>query len=130
MNLMRGDKGPKIVELQNRLMALGYDLPAYGADGDFGDETMTAVENFQRDNNILMDGVVGDTVWNKMFSTSATGSSNRIEDSVSYVTPITPVSSLNKGIVARVMANKMALYGIVGIGAFVLFKQLKKRKVI
>lgn len=29
--------------LQNRLMALGYPLPKYGADGDFGNETQAAV---------------------------------------------------------------------------------------
>lgn len=34
--------------LQQRLIAKGYHLPKYGADGDFGTETKAAVLAFQR----------------------------------------------------------------------------------
>ena len=34
--LRRGDKGSEVTYAQQRLMAKGYELPKYGADGDFG----------------------------------------------------------------------------------------------
>jgi hypothetical protein len=47
--LSRGDKGPAITELQQRLLALGYPLPRWGADGDLGNETLKAVTLFLAD---------------------------------------------------------------------------------
>ncbi|KAA0547670.1 peptidoglycan-binding protein [Bacillus sp. BGMRC 2118] len=56
---MKGDKGASVTALQKRILALGYNLPKYGADGHFGDETEEAVKQFQRDHNINDDGIVG-----------------------------------------------------------------------
>ena len=47
-----GTKGDAIVELQKALINLGYDLPKYGADGDLGSETMSAVEEFSGNNDM------------------------------------------------------------------------------
>lgn len=59
-NLIRkGDKGAKVKALQKRLIALGYALPKYGADGSFGAETDAAVRKFQRDHGLAVDGIVG-----------------------------------------------------------------------
>jgi len=44
---------------QNRLLALGYKLPKYGADGDFGGETAAATRQFQKDHNLVVDCIVG-----------------------------------------------------------------------
>ncbi len=57
--LRRGSRGPDVVELQTWLMSLGYDLPAFGADGSFGPETETAVMALQTDNGLIVSGVVG-----------------------------------------------------------------------
>jgi TP901 family phage tail tape measure protein len=54
-----GQKGASVTALQKALIALGYDLPRYGADGDFGSETLGSVKRFQRDNNVSADGIVG-----------------------------------------------------------------------
>lgn len=54
-----GSKGEGVKEIQEILISLGYELPKYGADGSFGRETKEAVEDFQRDENILGDGIVG-----------------------------------------------------------------------
>ena len=47
MPLKKGSKGVAVKALQVALMSLGYNLPKYGADGSFGDETETAVHAFQ-----------------------------------------------------------------------------------
>jgi peptidoglycan hydrolase-like protein with peptidoglycan-binding domain len=54
-----GSEGAEVKQLQENLMKLGYKLPKYGADGDFGDETLQAVLQFQKDKNIEQDGIVG-----------------------------------------------------------------------
>ena len=47
--LTRGDTGQQVTKLQRQLMALGYSLPRYGADGDLGGETLKAVTLFLAD---------------------------------------------------------------------------------
>jgi peptidoglycan hydrolase-like protein with peptidoglycan-binding domain len=41
-----GSEGTEVKQLQENLIKLGYKLPKYGADGDFGDETLQAVLQF------------------------------------------------------------------------------------
>lgn len=47
---------PVIQKLQNLLMARGYALPRWGADGLGGHETQAAILAFQRDNNLALSG--------------------------------------------------------------------------
>ena len=55
--LKRGMKGDDVRKLQQRLIELGYALPRYGADGEYGSETATAVKAFQRDRGLQVDGI-------------------------------------------------------------------------
>lgn len=57
--LCRGDKGEDVKRLQQALMALGYGLNRWGADGDFGAETEAAVKAFQAAHGLTPDGIVG-----------------------------------------------------------------------
>lgn len=57
--LATGSKGEPVEKVQSGLLDLGYELPKFGADGDFGSETKAAVLNFQSDNSLTYDGVVG-----------------------------------------------------------------------
>ena len=41
-------------------MKLGYELPDYGADGEFGEETKEALMDFQRDEGLDVDGEYGE----------------------------------------------------------------------
>lgn len=56
--LRKGDTGSDVMELQKDLMKLGYSLPTYGADGDFGSETEKAVKTFQLAYGLTDDGVM------------------------------------------------------------------------
>lgn len=57
--LKEGKKGEDVRILQTILMELGYALPKYGADGDYGKETADAVRAFQVDRQIGVDGRYG-----------------------------------------------------------------------
>ena len=57
--LSRGSKGPEVVLVQELLLKAGYQLPKFGADGDFGNETLQALLQFQNDKNIEANGQVG-----------------------------------------------------------------------
>ena len=58
--LKRGMKGEDVRRLQQRLIELGYALPKYGADGEYGSETATAVKAFQLDRGLEADGIAGE----------------------------------------------------------------------
>ena len=69
--LRRGDKGDAVILLQSELIRLGYPLPKYGIDGDFGKETEMAVKQFQQDNRLTADGVVGPKTWKALDGSEA-----------------------------------------------------------
>ena len=58
-DLGKGDKGSDVKELQENLIALGYSCGPDGADGNFGNNTDIAVRKFQKDHNLVQDGIVG-----------------------------------------------------------------------
>lgn len=58
--LQRGSEGSDVKALQEYLIQLGYELPVYGADGNFGAETENAVKDFQTDSNLTADGKYGE----------------------------------------------------------------------
>jgi len=64
--IRRGSTGPYVVECQQDLIQLGYNVGKYGADGKFGAATESAVKAFQRDHNLTPDGVVGPMTWDAL----------------------------------------------------------------
>ena len=44
-----GDRGIEVQELQELLVDEGYELPRFGADGHFGEETLRALNAYQKD---------------------------------------------------------------------------------
>jgi hypothetical protein len=64
--IRRGSTGPDVVECQTDLIRLQYDLSPYGADGKFGAKTETAVKQFQKDNELKADGIVGPATWSAL----------------------------------------------------------------
>ena len=61
-----GGKG--LGHIQQALVALGYLKGA--SDGNFGTGTKTAVENFQKDNGLDVDGIAGAKTLEKLYTIS------------------------------------------------------------
>ena len=61
--LRRGDKGSFVTLAQTELIQLGYNCGKYGADGDFGACTESAVKRFQLDHGLTPDGIIGEKTW-------------------------------------------------------------------
>lgn len=61
--LRRGMSGEDVRLLQLQLIALGYSLSPYGADGQYGAVTQAAVRLFQQQHALAADGVVGPMTW-------------------------------------------------------------------
>ncbi|MEO1376348.1 MAG: peptidoglycan-binding domain-containing protein [Cyanobacteria bacterium J06635_10] len=65
-NLSRGMTGPFVKRLQKDLSDKGYDIGSNGIDGNFDENTENAVKAFQKDQNLTVDGVVGDETGKKL----------------------------------------------------------------
>lgn len=63
--LSKGARGNITWLMQARLCCLGYDTN--GVDGVFGNGTLNAVKQFQRNKGIAVDGVCGKQTWGKLF---------------------------------------------------------------
>lgn len=61
--LQRGDEGDNVRHLQHRLIVHGKSLSPYGADGGFGALTELRVKEFQQEEGMTVDGVVGPATW-------------------------------------------------------------------
>jgi peptidoglycan hydrolase-like protein with peptidoglycan-binding domain len=86
-----GDRGESVRYVQERLKALGY--LSGSVDGVFGNATEAALKNFQSNNGLSADGVVGQRTMDKLKSSSAkkakTSSSSGSSKSTSMPRPIT-----------------------------------------
>ena len=78
--LRNGDEGKDVAELQTLLIRLAtaqndesYLVGFYGADGDFGDNTESAVRSFQRDYALTVDGIVGEKTLNRLYAALESG---------------------------------------------------------
>lgn len=58
-SLSRGSKGSAVKAMQTMLIAVGYSCGGYGADGDFGNDTDSALRKFQAANGLVADGIYG-----------------------------------------------------------------------
>ena len=70
LQLKYGDDSEKVAQIQERLMELGYmdyDEPTE----HFGSTTRNSVQLFQRKHELDIDGVVGQTTWDLLFSDQA-----------------------------------------------------------
>lgn len=64
--LQKGNKNAMVKSLQLLLIGKGYPCGDAGADGDFGNGTLEAVKNFQKNNKLTITGIVDQNTWNKL----------------------------------------------------------------
>ena len=64
--LSKGDTGTDVKTMQEMLIKVGYSCGSYGADGDFGSGTDTALRKFQKENGLTVDGKYGTNSKNKL----------------------------------------------------------------
>ena len=67
--LKKGSEGAAVHSLQVLLLEKDYKLPKYGADGDFGEETETALKAYQKANKLEVDGKCGANTWAALIMT-------------------------------------------------------------
>lgn len=65
--IKRGAKGKITKIIQERLLQLGYKLPKYGADSDFGAETENTLRQFQGDRGLNTDAIAGINTFKDLF---------------------------------------------------------------
>ncbi|MBN3407955.1 N-acetylmuramoyl-L-alanine amidase [Clostridium botulinum] len=58
------DSNVKVI--QSKLQNIGYSVGRCGVDGYFGDGTLLSVKCFQKDCNLMIDGIVGRNTWNRI----------------------------------------------------------------
>ncbi len=61
-----GDRGEYVTLMQQRLIAKGCSCGPWGADGDYGGGTKTALLQFQRKEGLAADGVCGAQSWARL----------------------------------------------------------------
>lgn len=61
--LSKGTEGATVKAMQIILIGYGYSCGKAGADGDFGHNTYNALKDYQKDNNLTIDGCCGVKTW-------------------------------------------------------------------
>ncbi|MED3870956.1 peptidoglycan-binding protein [Priestia megaterium] len=95
----KGDSGLGVKELQQKLMKIGYELPKYKDEGNYGDETFSAVKAFQKKNGLGVDGIAGESTLGKVDGLIEDLERSRAED-------LPKVTSLGDGYAVQVKAKK------------------------
>lgn len=71
--LVRGMKSDAVKAVQQLLLAKGYELPRYGADGDFGEETENALLCYQEDMNLEANAKCDPETWSALLGLTGVG---------------------------------------------------------
>lgn len=66
--LKRGANGEQVKTLQRLLIAMGYSCGSSGVDGSFGPATASAVNKYQNENHLAVDGCVGAATWTALLN--------------------------------------------------------------
>ena len=66
-----GSKGSAVKALQLLLIGYGFSCGWYGADGDFGNDTVKAVKAYQTAKGLEVDGIVGPMTWRSLLGVDA-----------------------------------------------------------
>ena len=85
--LRDGSKGTDVMAMQEFLLQLEYSLPKYGADGEFGSETETALKKFQKKAGIKQDGIYGSVTHQALMDAVADDDEGKADNEPETETP-------------------------------------------
>ena len=71
--LVKGMENEAVRSMQQLLIAKGYEMPRYGADGEFGGETENALLIYQEDMNLAPDAKCGKETWSALLGLTGVG---------------------------------------------------------
>lgn len=71
--IVKGMQSDAVRAMQQLLIAKGYELPRYGADGEYGEETENALLLFQEDMNLTPDAKCGTETWSALLGLTGVG---------------------------------------------------------
>lgn len=63
---LKGTEGATVKAIQILLIGYGYSCGKAGADGDFGNSTLQALKNYQKDKGLMVDGCCGIKTWSSL----------------------------------------------------------------
>jgi hypothetical protein len=87
--IRRGSRNTYVKECQTMLSKLGYSLGICGIDGDFGSATLAAVQKFQQEHGLIVDGVVGPMTWDALEKAVTEKNQEQAESVKTYSVTIT-----------------------------------------
>jgi peptidoglycan hydrolase-like protein with peptidoglycan-binding domain len=105
MELAKDAKGPAVQKMQEALQMAGYKLPRFGADGQFGDESVKALKKFQTDHYLKDTGRLDKQTMEQLSIASTKGAGSNAGQQVAA--PAKPTQPPDvQGIVANAQAQK------------------------
>ena len=111
-NLQMGSKGSAVTNLQEKLIRMGYNCGGYGPDGDFGTGTYNSVVQFQKNNGLTQDGIVGTQTSQAIANALKTGNNgvpnyimNKINTSSTVTSTTNTATTYSKDNLSKSMRN-------------------------
>ncbi|MFB1098185.1 N-acetylmuramoyl-L-alanine amidase [Terribacillus sp. JSM ZJ617] len=126
--LRNGSTGEAVEELQKKLISKGFSLPKYGADGDYGDETVAAVKVLQKATGISVDGIYGPASAKALDSYTKPTAKESGSAVVPYPGKLIRKGSKGKDVERIQRAVNVKVDGIFGSGTEAAVKAYQKRK--
>lgn len=102
-------KSDTVLKLQQALLSKGYAVGT--PDGSFGPKTDAAVRAYQKDNNLVVDGIIGERTYNALMSNADTSkflheldvenAARKLNVSVAHIKAISEVESKGSGFTSQ-----------------------------
>ena len=114
-NVTYGMANEDVRQMQEWLMAAGYQLDNFGADGVYGPETQAALKKFQEDSGLVADGIFGPKSYEAMKNVLSTVS----ETTKAEEDGVQPIYAMSAGLI-KLQSIARGFFSIFHIGSKVL----------
>lgn len=114
-NVTYGMANEDVRQMQEWLMAAGYQLDRFGADGVYGPETQAALKKFQEDSGLVADGIFGPKSYEAMKNLLSTVS----ETTKAEEDGVQPIYAMSAGLI-KLQSIARGFFSIFHIGSKVL----------